>query len=400
MDMDIWIEQTKFHQIALKKIRISPLNPKECTIRNFLCYYQELACREYPNEAKMEKALLNLYDAKFSVFLSNYGSYSLLVYSLTAPDPHYIYDECYTIEILEQAFESFCIPKMNQASADKALFERAYEIYESDLFAFKENTAEVAYQNMISLYFKGTPRDYESLGNLKELKKITPKHLWEYYQKVIKEEAISIGTGNKPSYEHLPVTLQPKKDYFFRKRNPKLSPLIQKPYASEQCYLYMVYDLQLFADDPLYYAGCVFNQLMGGGASSYLFRILREELGLCYSIHSSYYSTMGILLISAVLDEKNVQEGIQSIENIIEHVNPTVEDLEAAKAYTIGLIQTGEDAIDTKIWNYLKDTYFLDTPKSTEKIESFTLVRLADVKKVLQKLKKSFVYILGGAHER
>lgn len=95
--MDIWIHQNKFHQVVLKKFYIKPIQKEEQTLRTLLCYYQEIACKAYPTEAKMEMALGNLYDAKFKLSLTNSGKYSIFCYSLSAPDPAYIKDSNYTV---------------------------------------------------------------------------------------------------------------------------------------------------------------------------------------------------------------------------------------------------------------------------------------------------------------
>ncbi|MDE5855818.1 MAG: hypothetical protein K2H06_02100, partial [Anaeroplasmataceae bacterium] len=125
--MDIYIEQKKFHQIILKKYYITPIVKEDQTIRKFLCYYQELACKSYPTEAKMNMILGNLYDAKFHVYLTNFGSYGAFVYSLCAVDPSYIEDKEYTLKKIEEIFELLIEARMNSASANKALFLRAYE---------------------------------------------------------------------------------------------------------------------------------------------------------------------------------------------------------------------------------------------------------------------------------
>ena len=96
--MDIYIKQNKFHQILLKKYFVTPIIKEDQTIRRFLCYYQELACKAYPTEAKMNVILGELYDAKFNVYLTTFGSYSVLVYSLCAIDPSCVDDEEYTLE--------------------------------------------------------------------------------------------------------------------------------------------------------------------------------------------------------------------------------------------------------------------------------------------------------------
>ncbi|MDE7213195.1 MAG: hypothetical protein K2N42_01285, partial [Anaeroplasmataceae bacterium] len=224
--MNIYIKQDKFHQILLKKYYVTPIVKEDQTIRRFLCYYQELACKSYPTEAKMNLILGDLYDAKFHVYLTTFGSYSVLVYSLCAVDPSCVDDETYTLKRLEEEFEKLIEAKMNSSTADKLLFERAYEIFESDLLSLKENLQAIALEKTLAIYFKGTLRDYSKYGTLEDLEKITPAKLQAYYQQVKTEETISIGTGRMPfKEEDKIITLTPKRNYLFNERgNP--SPIV------------------------------------------------------------------------------------------------------------------------------------------------------------------------------
>ncbi|MDE7264229.1 MAG: insulinase family protein [Anaeroplasmataceae bacterium] len=394
--MDIYLKQEKFHQLVFRRYFVAPLLPEEITIRKFLCYYQELACKEYFTEAKLHAFLGHLYDAKFQVYLTNYGSYSLFVYSLSAVEPLYVEDDEYTIERLEEAFESLVIPKMGNHQADFSLFQRAYEIFESDLLSLEENTASKAYQQAIELYFKGTNREFNSYGNLTDLKKIQPKDVYLYYKKLMTEESISIGTGNLDKKSTVKaITLTPKTGYHFKERGtPK--PYIEKKLRGHQGYLTLIYETGIYADDPLYYACMFLNHILGGTSSSYLFQLVREKYGLCYSIHSTYLGATGIIVITCVLDPMQVKKGLSAIEEAILEILKLQFSLEEIQKYYISNHNLAEDYIDTAIQNYISDHYFLDTPKSFEEVNQMKKVSKEDILKVYQGLNKAFVYVLGG----
>ncbi|MDE7106676.1 MAG: insulinase family protein, partial [Anaeroplasmataceae bacterium] len=361
--MDIFIKQDKFHQVVLKRYYISPIIKKERTIKKLLCYYQELAAHAYPTEAKLNMRLGELYDANFHVSLSSYGTYDLFTYTLTAIDPNCLDDEAYTMECLEKTFKELCIPKMQKEQADLALFQRAYEIYESDLLSLEDNQQSIAFQKALSHYFKGTNRDFSSYGSIKELKKITPKMLYDTYQKLVKEETISIGTGKYPSKrEEQDITLKPKTKYQFKERgNPPFE--IYEKGSSDQCYLFVLYETGVYASDPLGPACMLLNHILGGAASSYLFQIVREKYGLSYSIHSTYLGASGILVVSVILDPKDVKAGLEAIDEAIKAIDEDKFDLEEAKRHHISLHDLKEDYIETAIQNTLTDEFFLDDIK-------------------------------------
>ncbi|MDE6656370.1 MAG: insulinase family protein [Anaeroplasmataceae bacterium] len=394
--MDFYIHQDKFHQIVLKRYYISKINKEDQTIRRLLCYYQELACKAYPTEAKMNLILGKLYDAKFHVSLTSFGFYSLFTYTLTAVDPTFIEDDAYTLKRLEEVFDLLLEAKMNSTTADKALFDRAYEIFESDLYSLKENLQAVAFDQALTHYFKGTSRDFSRHGSLEELSKITPKKLFSYYQQLKKEETISIGTGRMQSQKKEEgITLTPKRNYHFKDRGNPPKEIIEKN-KSKQCYLNIIYETGIFSDDSLTTACSFLNHILGGGSSSLLFQKVRESYGLCYTIHSSYLGASGIILISCVLDPKDIQQGLKAIDEAIEEMKEMDFDLEEIRNIFIANHRSLEDYLDTAIQNYVSDTYFLDTPKTSEELQLYKNVTKDDICKVYQNLKKSFVYILGG----
>ncbi len=395
--MDIWIHQNKFHQVVLKKFYIKPIQKEEQTLRTLLCYYQEIACKAYPTEAKMEIALGNLYDAKFKLSLTNSGKYSIFCYSLSAPDPAYIKDSNYTIEGLETEFLKFIEPYFPNSTANQDLFLRACEIYHSDLMGFEEDLLSKSLQQMLTTYFKDTERDFLPLGSAEELKKITPKMLYLYYQELIKEEHIAIGTGNYPSYKNLSlVSLQPKWKYTFRSRGKQKENMCIEPYSSRQAYVHILYETQIFADDSLFYACKLLNYFIGGGSSSILFKTIREKYGLCYLIHSAYYAASGILVISALIDALQIKKTISKIDKALEELQIDEIALEEAKAYFIGNTLLGDDFIDTKLHAYLTDHYFPEMPKTNKDIQGIQAVQKEDVLRAYALLKKSYTYVLGG----
>lgn len=397
--MDIVLHQEKFHRIMFKAYRIRKLKKEDQTIRNFLCYYQELACQKYATEQEMEYALSYHYDAKFKVSLTSFGKYSVLEYSLTVIDPSFIGDQEYTLEAVESLFEALIIAKMEDHQADLELYERAYEIYESDLLAKMEKMQGNALRSAIKAYFCGTDRDYETSGNLEELKKMTPKILYDYYQDTLNDEYISLVTGNLEAKEDTSkMTLLPKKDYHFKERS-KTEEIIYETAPCEQCYLQVFYETYTYANDQDYYACMFLNYIFGGGSSSKLFSIVREKYGLCYSAHSMYLGATGILIVAAIINLKDVEKVLQAYDEALEEIARGQFDIENIRNYYLSTYRGNLDYQGTTISNYITDHYFLDSPKSYEEVAALEAVTLEQMQAVLKKLKRTFVYVYGGVED-
>ena len=68
-------------------------------------------------------------------------------------------------------------------------------------------------------------------------------------------------------------------------------------------------------DNPLTYATQVMNAVLGGGMSSRLFKKVREELGLAYSVYSftSHYNETGLLTVYAGVTPQKAEKAVEAI---------------------------------------------------------------------------------------
>ncbi len=75
-------------------------------------------------------------------------------------------------------------------------------------------------------------------------------------------------------------------------------------------------------DDDSYYAVQVMNAALGGGLSSRLFKRVREELGLAYSVYSytSHYAETGLLAVYAGVNPEKAEDAKQAIVGVIEEL--------------------------------------------------------------------------------
>lgn len=393
--MNVSIHQDKFHRIIFRSYRITKINKSTQTLRNLLCYYQELGCMKYPNEESMNKILAYNYDARFRVRISTFGSYSLLQYTLKAVDPCFINDNEYTVDLLKQLFLDCINPVIKNNCFDEDLFLRAYEIYETDLLR-EDNYNIIAVKEMIKNYFKDTDRDFETSGNLEELQNITVNDLYQYYLSVLNEESISIVSSRGKAYiNNDQITLTPKHNYHFKNR-AECEKIIYKSADCTQCYLNVVYETKTYPNDELFYPMVIINYFLGGSSSSLLFNLVREKYGLCYNISSTYMGATGIILISVVLDKKNIDFCLKAIDEALQEIRLGHFNLDEAKRFFIANYKGEKDYQETQILNYIYDNYFLDNPKSYEDINLVKKITNEDIYAALNNLEQTFIYAYGG----
>ena len=396
--MNIYLKQTKFHKVCFRKYYIAKMNKEDLTIRTLLCYYQDIACNKYFNEASHARILGLNYDARFRVNLKQVGIYNVIEYSLSSVDPLFIHDPNYTIEGLENLFNELIIPRFWNKKCVKGLLKIAKEVYKSDLLSRFENPQILAFENAIKNFYKGTIRDLDTYGSLEELEKITEKDLYNYYQKVIQEQSISIGSGNFENENNYSFNLVPKEDFQFRFRGEH--PLFMyEDFDSGQCYLEVVYDTNTYSNEKLGMAMRAINYLLGGKSSSYLFNLVREKYGLCYSINSMYLGASGIIVVSTIIDYKDLDKVLELIDESLNQIKLMDFDLEEIKKYFLLNELVSLDNFYSKMENYLMDNFFSINDKSTNEINKINNLKIEDIERALKLIKKSFIYAYGGKHD-
>jgi len=169
----------------------------------------------------------------------------------------------------------------------------------------------------------GLPR----LGEKENVAKITPKALYEHYLRIRRESPIEIFyVGSmKPEeiaalitpmiekWDRAPLTLPPQTAFV-----PSAESHETETMEVSQGKLCLGFSTPITSREGNYAAMMMLCTIFGSGMTSKLFMNVREKLSLCYSIGAGYYSTKGILTVSAGIDfdkeEQTRQEILRQLE--------------------------------------------------------------------------------------
>ena len=181
------------------------------------------------------------------------------------------------------------------------------------------------------------------LGEVEDVQAITPKSLYDHYQKVLRTARIDLFYVGQDPENALPGLL---KDIFSQIDRDYVNLPAQTHFCSAgggtftetmeiaQAKLAMGFTTPITIDGPEFAAIRVLNVLFGGGMTSKLFMNVREKLSLCYSIGSSYHGSKGILTVYAGIDDDKcdtVREQVQLQLQAICDGDITDRELAAAK---------------------------------------------------------------------
>lgn len=160
--------------------------------------------------------------------------------------------------------------------------------------------------------------------------------------------------------------------------------------ATEQAHISMgVRGLPL--DHPDRYASDVLSVILGEGMSSRLFMRLREELGLCYDIHSfaSHLRDAGVFGVYAGVDPPKAAEAVREIASELAKIRQPVSADELARAQALirsRVLLRMEDSRSVSGW--YGSQVILDQPRLTpaEAIAKAEAVTIEDVQRVAAQL--------------
>ena len=153
----------------------------------------------------------------------------------------------------------------------------------------------------------GLPR----LGERSQAAQIQAGELYAHYRRILAESPIEIRYVGSADCDRVARLLQPLLSVLKGRRPalPPQTPLAPGPQVHEteildvtQGKLCLGYTTPITSRDPEFPAMQVLGTLFGGGMTSKLFVNVREKLSLCYSIGSSYYSSKGLMVVSAGID--------------------------------------------------------------------------------------------------
>ena len=146
------------------------------------------------------------------------------------------------------------------------------------------------------------------------------------------------------------------------------------------------------------------NTMLGGSAQSYLFKTVREEHNLCYSIKSMYNHYYNYLMIAAGIEVSNYEQTITLIKKIVDKIKNFAIDIDYFEAAKINLLDTMKKIKDEQesLVNYLINREALGLGSSLEEeIKAIEQLTLNDLEAVVAAMTVEFSYMLGAiSHEK
>ena len=406
-----FVKNKKFRNCSISVLFKQKIDKDNITLNNLLVDCLVYSCRKYPTKNLLQRELERLYDAGLDGVFYKVGNDFYQDFKISFLNPKYC-DEGYVKDIVTLMMELLFNPNICDGKFDEDTFKISQKKYEDTLISYKENAQYIANVDALKIFAENTMTRYIDDGNLEDLRKVKNEDLVSAYNNLINNTECNIYIiGNFDKEDFLPIIDSYFKDYkgiklhdelFVKNKERKEVINIEKSGPFKQDSLLVYYNLNIEDKREKNISAYVFNSIFStGGLNSKLYKRVREENSLCYTIYASYYFFDNYISIYAGINKKDKEKCLELIDQCLEEMiqgkfsDKDVKD--AVKSLIIRLKSRRGTAYGV-ISEYIGVDNF-DAYEDKEKIKLLREVTKDDVIKVAKTMKKNMTYLLYGEEE-
>ena len=403
-------QDKRFKQEGLSLQFICPMDKTTAALNALLPAVLLRGCESAPDLRAITLKLDDLYGASIGAQVRRVGDYQTTGLSCSFMREAYALDGDQVFAPMIAFLEELMFrPKLENGVFPTDFVEGEKRNLLSAIAAQKNDKRTYAQGQMLKRMCKGDSLGIPRLGEKEDVEAITPESLYAHYQTVLQTYPISLFYVGAAEPEEIADLLRP----VFAKldRNPLPLPA-QTPFHDlggcdeteemdvAQGKLCMGFSSPVTLRDKDFVPMQIFNTIFGGGMISKLFMKIREEMSLCYDIHSSYHGSKGIVTVSAGIDcsmDKAVRQEILNQLQACQAGNFTEEELTAAKQALLSQLRSTHDSPGA-IEGYYATSALSGLPLSPEDYaQAVEAATVEDVAKAASTLQLHTVYFLRGA---
>lgn len=219
--------------------------------------------------------------------------------------------------------------------------ERERTVILEEIAAQEDNPEDLVQVHFVREFWRGCSLGRPILGEARDIASFSLETLLSYRRATYRPERLVVAAAGQLSHQHLLDLVEPAlKGFDHGAPAREREPAVTHPGAYlferdlEQVHLALG-TRSLPAGDERRFAASLLQVILGGNMSSRLFQVIREELGLAYSIFSylSFYKDTGLLEIFAGVNPKNLPPLLDAIQGELRRLKATpVKDAELAAA--------------------------------------------------------------------
>ena len=400
------IKTDKFKTVRMEIIFSRNVEKNEMASFTFLCDLLTDSSKNYKTRKDIAIKLEELYKSVLYGVTNKVGNLFMSSFVFEFIDPKYINETNYLKDAVSFPFQIINNPRIKNQEFDITSFNIVKKRLLQEIESIKENPDKLAINKALAHMDNNSPSSFRVLGTKEEVENITPSTLYRTYNDLFNNsncDIFIIGNANmekiveiiKDNFKNRVIKLSKPNmlvDNSIRKKSQKI---VEKS-NFVQSTLVMIYNIQNLNKKQKNIDFHVFNYLFGsGGITSKLYKNLRVDNSLCYSVRSLYLKYDELLIVEVSLDKENVAAAEKLIKKSLKEMiqsNYTDEVLKDAKKNLIFSLKMGLDNNVSILNNYVFNVYD-ELPLIDERVEMINKVTREDLNNCAKSLILNTIYV-------
>lgn len=325
-DIPLYVLPTRrFAQSMLNVVFNCPLDPRKASCQSLLMRVLTSSCRRYPTRISLASALDSLYGSCIQANHEKQGdlqSISLSAEGLTrwTDGSSPFQDTCRLL------FDILFDPLLDETGLfDETTVETERQNLVMELDARENDRPKYAYDRCLSLFCGDQAHGISSTGDRQVLQSVSREELFSAYQDLLNNTSISLYLGGPVDPATVEICLQGMQRFpqavrpVYRPAD-RPAPFVPAPPANlvEQKQVEQARIAMVFSGLPPYFShqtivATVLNSMLGGDVHSLLFDVVREKMGLAYSVYSLNQRFLSALFVFAGVATDQVEPAVAAI---------------------------------------------------------------------------------------
>lgn len=406
-----FIKTDIFKTITMKVIFHTPIIKEDITKRNILSDILLQSTKEYKTRRDLTIKSEDLYAADIYTSNQRVGNYIMTSFILQTLNDKYTEENNFE-ESIKFLHEIIFNPDVEEERFKEDKLELVKSNATLALNSIKEDAANYSLIRMSEAYDKTSPISYRMTGYLEDLDKITEENLYEYYERMLDNDYVDIFIlGDISEKELLPIikkyfkfkkVKKRKASYYLPNKKPRKRRLFAKETTkNSQSKLAIACPITKMTDYEKNYSLLLANIILGGTGDSKLFKEVREENSLCYTIRSNYNRLDNLMVINAGIDNVNFDKAVELITKNVQDMKKgkfTDSDINVAKEF----YKTSAESLmesPSRIINEVLTEEILGVEPLSERVRKIEKVTKKDIMRACKKINMDTVFLLEGGNK-
>lgn len=397
------LKTNKFKSVAGKLYFKSPITKEKMSYRLILRNILMESCKKYDTEEKLYKKSLENYDAYYSASSSRIGNYHITSFSFGTLKDEYT-EQGNLNEVINTFCEIIFNPLVKNNAFDKETFDIILNTKKAALEKVKENSE--TYSERMTYKNLNSKKPYTYMSEIKYLDELTPSKLYRDYLNMLNDSEIKLILAGDIDFDNeiiTKITSNIKNNKVFKNKllinnddEKEGIKVIKEKGNGTQSILNLVMNLKNVSEYELNYVAPLYRIILGGGAFSRLFSVIREENQLAYYSFSRYEKDDALMLAIMGIEKENFDKAYDLTLEVINSMKKISEkELVNAKETLITSFLEQQDSI-LNIVSMQHNKELFNLPDSDLFIEKINGVLVSEIESFASKVKPCLGYFLEG----